>query len=117
MMRGPQEVFIGKRRQGRIIRAVNARGKWSGRRGKMYIRLWLDDQPDFEHQRVSFTASIFRERVTGKVGTVVQAIEQIEEFYRDRTLVPRREKEARRRADVRVATATAARRQKERQQQ
>jgi hypothetical protein len=84
--RGRQAVFFGPRRRTKIIQAIHAVGSWSGRRGPMRIAIKLDMQPTLEHEQISFTVSMFRERSKGTAGTVVEAIEKLEQLFRDRTL-------------------------------
>ena len=85
-MRGPQLTFIGKRRQGRIIQAVSAKQTWHGRRGRARLTIHKAIQPTLDGQAIAFTATLFYERVTGYASTVVEAIEKLEIWYRERTM-------------------------------
>jgi hypothetical protein len=91
--RGRQQEFIGARRRGRIIAAVNKTGTWRGRRGRMRIAIELDrEQADLEGNQVHFFSTLYRERTHGRAGTVAEAIEKLETLYRDRTLEQRQAK-------------------------
>lgn len=85
-MRGPQVTFIGKRRQGRIIQAVSTMHIWRGRRGRARLTIYKATQPTLDGQVIVFTATLFYERVTGYAATVVEAIEKLEIWYRERTM-------------------------------
>jgi len=52
----------------------------------------LDPQPTLENEQISFSVSIFRDRMKGTAGTVVEAIEKLEQLFRDRTLQAARER-------------------------
>lgn len=85
-MRGPQVTFIGKRRQGRIIQAVSANRTWHGRRGPAHLTINKVLQPTLDGASIAFTATLFYERVAGYASTVVEAIEKLETWYRERTM-------------------------------
>jgi hypothetical protein len=58
----------------------------------MRIAMKLDPQPTLENEQISFSVSIFRDRMKGTAGTVVEAIEKLEQLFRDRTLQAARER-------------------------
>lgn len=82
--RGPTAVFVGARRRALIIGKFSKQGHWKGKRGRMTITLDLVDTPTLANERVQFKCSIFREHMTGMAGTVQEAIDKLEEVYRDR---------------------------------
>lgn len=85
-MRGPQITFIGKRRQGKIIKALSDKHAWKGRRGPMRISIYKPDQLGIEGQSIAFKATLFYSHAYGIAHTVVEAIEKLEEWYRERTM-------------------------------
>jgi hypothetical protein len=89
--RGRQAVFFGPQRRSKVIRTIAHVGTWTGRRGPMRIALKLDAQSTLYNEQITFTASIFRDRMKGTAGTVVEAFDKLEELYRERTLQPARE--------------------------
>lgn len=84
-MRGPQTTFIGKRRQGRIIRTVGEQGQWHGKRGRATLHIFKATQLNIENKGINFSATLFYERVNGAADTVVEAIGRLEDWYRERT--------------------------------
>ena|SRR3989304_2921613 len=83
--RGPQREFMGPTRRSAVTLAVTGAGSWKGRRGRMRIQITLSDQPTLEGERIEYAATIFRQRVSGRAGTVAEAIEQLATIYRERS--------------------------------
>lgn len=72
----------------RIIRTVLARGKWSGMRRGLVIVIRLSPQLEIDGRRIFWRAYMLNRsdstNHTGRTGTVLEALEQIEEAFATR---------------------------------
>jgi len=76
------DTFIGPRKLSKItLRVTHDKRPWKGERGGMYIYIGLTHQPTLENLQVEYRATMFQNIYKGTVGTVAEAVQQLEAVW------------------------------------